>query len=158
MLNKSFISDILSFLFDKIVNEFETTFKLWLGSELFLIIRDPDDIKTVYNSENCFDKVPMYQLIGLPDGMLAIGGDKYKVHRKLLNPAFNPKMLKTFMPLIDKNSRRFVLQLDKHLNGDEFDMLHEVDRFSLENIVETLFGLTNVPEKVFTKYLENVSK
>lgn len=48
-------------------------------------------------------------------------GEKWRTHRKMIAPTFHSSILKSFMPIFNKNSRVLLQQLNK-VKGQEFDV------------------------------------
>jgi len=78
---------------------------------------DPEKIKDVFNKFQDFEKPklsPLFKLLGT--GLANLEGEKWKMHRKIINPAFHLEKLKVihilhslmmfnkFQPMINKNA------------------------------------------------------
>lgn len=68
----------------------------WLGTLPRLIIMDPTLIKEVLlNNQGHFHLPPLNPLVLiLTKGLTTLQGDKWAMHRKIINPAFNLEKLK----------------------------------------------------------------
>lgn len=51
-------------------------------------------------------------------------GQKWKPVRKPMNPMFNLKTLKSFVPIFNERAANLVQELKKEINQPHFDMLH----------------------------------
>ncbi|KAL5151413.1 11-oxo-beta-amyrin 30-oxidase [Glycine soja] len=72
----------------------------WEGSKPKVIITDPNQIKEVFNKIQDFEKPklsPIFKLLG--NGLANLEGEKRKMHRKIINPAFHLENLKVMLPI-----------------------------------------------------------
>lgn len=120
---------------------------------MIYIVRDPDDLETILRTGKCFEKHEIYDNISLPRGLFTIGGDTYKIHRKLLTPAFTLKALQSYVAEINEQSRIFVEKMHFVSASRQFDISEHVAEFNLKNILATLFGMTEFPEESVDAYL-----
>lgn len=65
----------------------------------------------------------------------------WRKHRKLLDPAFNNNILKSFLSIFNEKSQTFVKVMEKHLDGRPFDLFNALCALSLDNILTTSTGL-----------------
>ena len=89
------------------------TFLYWFGSKPRLAISDPDMIKEVLtNTSGCFGKVrqnPLARLL-FAQGLVGLTGDKWAVHRRIINQAFNMERVK--VTTFSLSQRPFLCFLD----------------------------------------------
>lgn len=129
------------------------SFTMWAGPILIYVVKDPDDLEIILKSQNCFEKHQLYEKISLPRGLFTTGGDMYKLHRKLITPAFSVKSLRSFMPNINHESKVFVEKMRRESISQEFDISHCIAEFNLRNLLVTLFGMENLPNELVDAYL-----
>lgn len=65
----------------------------------------------------------------------------WRNHRKLLDPAFNNNIIKSFLSIFNEKSVTFVKVMEKHLDGRAFDLFEMMSALSLDNILTTSTGL-----------------
>lgn len=68
---------------------------LWEGPTPKVIITDPEQIKEIFNKIQDFEKPklsPSFKLLGT--GLANLEGDIWRMHRKIINPAFHVEKLK----------------------------------------------------------------
>ena len=138
-----FISNCISDTFKqiiKLVSEFPSPSKFWAGYLCLVAIDEPEDLQVVLNSQDAIDKSSVYTKT-LGHGLIVDGGDVWRSHRKLLNPAFYPTILQSFLPVFNEKSRTLVKVLAKHLNESEFDVFHSLSGCTLEALLSTSIGL-----------------
>lgn len=138
---------------------YKTNFKAWIGPFLMLFIRDADDLKTILNSEKCFDKVSILYEKVIDYGLLVIGGETYKLHRKSINPIFHPTQLKSFIPIIKRKMDDFLLRFDSRIEtSEEIEMSHFASDFTLDTILATMFSNNDITENERMRFIVSSEK
>ena len=85
---------------------YKSDFTYWLGSYMVLHIFDPKDIKTVLNSQSCNDKPEIFYHSYFKHGLFLENGEKHRLQRKTVNPAFNPTALRFYNPIVEMQLRK----------------------------------------------------
>ncbi|KAJ8947558.1 hypothetical protein NQ318_005038, partial [Aromia moschata] len=67
-------------------------------------------------------------------------GEKWKSHRKMISPTFHSSILKTFMPVFNKNANRLVERFKKEL-GKSFDVHDYMSEITVDTLLETVMGV-----------------
>lgn len=129
--------------------------KMYFGPILVVNVREPEDIKTVLNSEYCFEKPFMIYRSYFTYGLLTSGGDINKLHRKMISPLFYPTNLQSYLPVINKVVTKFLNNFDNHLSLNEIEMSHYALKFTLNSTILTLFGVDNISEEAENEFLKN---
>lgn len=147
--------------------------KLWLGHILLVVVDDLDQLQKVFNSSSCLDKPAFYKGVDLEKGencdvisdkflrlklftgLLVANGKLWKNHRKLLEPAFSSKILKSFMPVFNSKSQIFVEVVAKHVNGAEFDIFDMYTALSFDNILATSTGVDKEIQTKGNEFLDD---
>lgn len=125
----------------------------WVGTNFVVVVYDPEDIKTVLNSEKCFEKGIFYKFY-FQYGLLTIGGDTYKAHRKALTPIFMPSNLRSLIPTIDKRSIEFLDDYAGDLEKDNHDLKIVASKFSYNTILETIVGVNGLDRKTLHEFVD----
>ena len=60
--------------------------------------------------------------------------DKWKIHRRLINPAFNQTVLDGFIDIFNSQGRRFIKNLEEKIGTGPFDSFPYIHRNTLETI------------------------
>ncbi|XP_067618584.1 probable cytochrome P450 313a4 [Eurosta solidaginis] len=140
--------------------KFGQTFFSWLGPYPFLVVGDPHIAQEILNSPHCIDKSFIYNALddGTGKGLFSLANPKWKVHRRLLNPAFGYKVLLTFLPIFNDEVNKFLENLEK-LSFQEVDLTKLVPNLTLKIAIQTtmsgmlpLDGKNNVYEELLRCY------
>lgn len=113
----------------------------WLGPELLVFADTPEMLKVVLNSENCLDKSNIYEVFLARFGLGLAGGDIWKKHRKILNPAFSLPILHQLVPIFDAKSKALVKNIRSMVGGEQFDAYERLSACSLETILKGTMSL-----------------
>ncbi|XP_064074815.1 cytochrome P450 4C1-like [Vanessa tameamea] len=126
----------------------------YIGPRTVYVITDPDDFLTVANT--CLQKDGFYDFAkpwigeGLVTGTVSI----WKVHRKLLNPAFSQIVLDSYLGVFNKQSRRLVKDLEVEVGKGSFDHWIYTRHNALETICLTALGVDFTDKNVLnSKYV-----
>lgn len=122
-----------------------------------IIVRDADDLKTIFNSEECFDKINLMYKQMNDYGLFVLNGDTYKHHRKTVNPVFNPVNLRSYLPILNSKMGEFIKRFDSHLQPlKEIDISHYTTDFTLETIFSTMFSNNEINEDDRRRFIKAV--
>ncbi|XP_063896248.1 cytochrome P450 4C1-like [Helicoverpa armigera] len=130
-----------------------------VGSYSYYVISDPDDCLVVSNT--CLDKPYAYnfskRLMG--NGLITSEASLWKVHRKLLNPAFSQQILTTFLHEINIQARSLVSQLSSKVGEEPFDVRSHFVKFTLSTVSRTSLGLSAEDQTIINnEYAETVEE
>lgn len=133
------LTDLYNVL-EKIIAPFPDLSKGWLGPFCMIDLRKPEYIKKVLNSEKCIDRASFYSF-PYKTGLLISGGEMWKRHRKILNPVFSTNKLNKFMPIVNEKARKLGEAINAHINKGEFNVVRLLSALTLENLLQSSFGL-----------------
>lgn len=127
-------------------------FRVWIGTRFLVGVADPDDFKIILNNPNCLAKEELYRFLAyftgqslfsatdgwsflkIPRRYLFFSGvvSRWRHHRKLISPAFNLRVLKTFVPVFEEQSLLLCEKLKAKMGGGFFDVYPFVSRCILD--------------------------
>ncbi|XP_047368010.1 cytochrome P450 4C1-like [Vespa velutina] len=134
-----FIGDTTD-LFKQILNigkNYQLLWRVWIGSKLFLVIENPEYIKTVLNSSNITDKSEEYEKLKpvVGNGLLTAPASVWDSRRKVLNKMFLMKNIKSHMDVYVNHSIALMEKLETFV-GEELDIFDYVFRCTLDVIYD----------------------
>ncbi|KAF9798385.1 hypothetical protein SFRURICE_003031 [Spodoptera frugiperda] len=86
-------------------------FQFRVGPHTIYVVDDPESVGIIANA--CLDKPYFYSFLydGLGNGLITLNGEMWKIHHKLLNPAFSQHVLNTYLNEMDAQAQNLVSQL-----------------------------------------------
>lgn len=108
-----------------------------------VLINTPEAMQRVLTSKvECLDKPKFFKCFRLQRASLFGSLEAWRVHRKILNPAFSISVLKSFIPLFDVKSKKLIKGLETQCDdGREFDVFPHMSAFFLETILQAALDL-----------------
>ena len=112
------------------------------GSGFYLLSR-PEHAEHVLaaNQDNyvkAFTYRPLRALIG--DGLLTSEGDRWRQHRRLIQPLFSRRHVTTFAPAMTDAARRLTARWDKLPDGTVINIAAQMSAVALDIVGRALFG------------------
>lgn len=120
-----------------------------------VVVREPEEIKTILNSDYSFEKPLMIYKCFFSYGLLTTGGDINKLHRKRVNPLFYPTKLQSYVPTLNAKVTTFLKRFDSNLILEEIEMSEHATYFAIDSMLATLFGIDDISEEMKENYLKN---
>lgn len=122
-------------------------FTLWIGPQPVVFLTSPDLIGQMFAKYPHLKKGQFYEalrsLIG--DGLITNSGQKWFYHRKLLTPAFNSKILDSFMPNMIYNVDTFLSRLEQEAQSNPHRMVSDLKKYifpcSLDILCQSSMGV-----------------
>ncbi|XP_017778217.1 PREDICTED: cytochrome P450 4C1-like [Nicrophorus vespilloides] len=141
----------------------KTPCSVWLAHRLFFLLNKPEQMEVVLNSPKCLEKDDLYRfskpLIG--HGLFNLNVDTWKIHRKLIMPSFNQRLLDQFVDVFVEQSNVLTNTILSKKVGKFFDVEEYITAAALEMVIQTAMGIkTNNQEsncelaEQFTRGLE----
>nr|WCC58132.1 cytochrome P450 [Pharsalia antennata] len=131
-------------IYDKMEGE---VIRIWLGPKLIVGLMNPDDIEIILGSSVHLEKSQEYDLFQpwLGEGLLISKGEKWRTHRKMIAPTFHSSILKSFMPVFNKNANNLLESLKKE-EGRVFDVHDYMSGTTVDTLLETAMGVKKTDE------------
>ena len=135
-------------------------FKLWLGPFVVILLTRPETVAAMLSTTDFNDKSSVYEKGHdfLGDSLLMSSGTKWKIHRRIMNPALHSKSyLKTYVPIVWKNSRKLVEDITQRTQktGGIMPRVNEVlSHYLIHLVIQSLLGL-EASDEVVAQLLEN---
>ncbi|XP_058823417.1 cytochrome P450 4C1-like isoform X2 [Topomyia yanbarensis] len=132
-------------------------FKLCFGPIVTVCPTHPDLIQKVLTSPASMDKPYVYYFLRVPGGLLIAEYDVWKVHRKVLNPTFNTRILNSFIPIFTDCVNKMITNMYKHDNPEKaVNILHYTSPCTLAMICRTSLGGKVLEREGTDQFLEQL--
>ncbi|XP_049534106.1 cytochrome P450 4c21-like [Anopheles darlingi] len=116
-------------------SKYDKIFQIRLGPKNFLGLSDPDLIQEVLHSPSCQNKAFFYRFLEVDYGLISSRYVDWKVYRKMLNPAFNQRILISFISIFSRAAERMVKRMaEEEKQGRVFDLLHYTTQSTMEMV------------------------
>lgn len=116
----------------------------WLGPVPVINITDPELIKEALMRINEFQKPKLNPLVGLlAPGLVSYEGEKWAMHRKLINPAFHMEKLKLMLTAFSTSIAETINKWEKTISvtgSSEIDVWPHLRTLSADVISRAAFG------------------
>nr|QWX90777.1 cytochrome P450 CYP325A [Anopheles funestus]UBF41904.1 cytochrome P450 [Anopheles funestus] len=120
---------------NELFRKYDQMFKLPLGPKTVLCLSHPDLIQQALTNRACQDKAFFYRFLEMDYGLLSSRYSDWKLYRKLLNPAFNQRILISFISIFSRCSADMVARMAKEEDSPKpFDVLHYTSQCTLEMV------------------------
>uniref|UniRef100_A0A2H1VDU6 SFRICE008384.2 n=1 Tax=Spodoptera frugiperda TaxID=7108 RepID=A0A2H1VDU6_SPOFR len=108
--------------------------QLRLDPHILYVATDPEEVRIIANT--CLDKPYFYNFLvdGIGNGLITADGAMWKIHRKLINPAFNQLVLNTFLPEMNAQARNLISQLTAMAGKGPVDVKECLNKYILRTV------------------------
>nr|XP_018900345.1 PREDICTED: cytochrome P450 4C1-like isoform X1 [Bemisia tabaci] len=123
---------------------YKSPFRLWLGGKLCVFITKPEDLQIIFNSPKTLEKDALYGFLekAVGTGLGTAPVTKWKRTRKALAPYFSPKILTSFVPVMNERANIIVQNIQCHCGtGAEVDIFPYFMPAALDTVCESAFGV-----------------
>lgn len=147
-------------VFQNLAKPFKSSFKFWTGPVLYVVVRDPVDIKIAMNAEESLDKIALFYKQYISFCLFSMdNGEHYKLHRKMITPLFSASSLQRCMLTLNRKVENFFERFDKTLDPrKEIEFSHLTMDYVFDTILATMVGIDNVSDERRMKFVVDTEK
>ncbi|KAK5646494.1 hypothetical protein RI129_004958 [Pyrocoelia pectoralis] len=156
--------DYLTIL-SKIKEEYGGLFILYLGMRPRLYMCEAKYVEFLLTLNPAITSKPYEYSIAeewLGNGLLTSSGEKWRAQRRLLNPTFHLDVLKKYIPAMEKHSNILVEKLQRHVDGDAFDIYSYITLYALDVICDAAMGIEvkaqENPNSTYVRYVKEMNE
>ncbi|KAL0840547.1 hypothetical protein ABMA28_015765 [Loxostege sticticalis] len=115
--------------------------RAWLNHILYFLVVDPVDLEVVLKS--CLEKDDLHRFIRKIIGYGGIFAPVaiWRRRRKILVPAFSPKIVENFVQVFSEQSEKLAKRLTTHTDQGNFSIWPFVSTYTLDSVCETAMGV-----------------
>ncbi len=138
-----------NFLMD-LIQKYGDTIYIKLQQKDVYILSNPDYIEQIFTRDfKLFSKTRAAELRPfLGNGLLLNEGDSHRQHRKIIQPLFLPKSIKSYSDIMVDNIRHIS---DNWQDNSTIDVLQEMTMLAMGVMTESLFGINFRDKDTFSK-------
>lgn len=119
------------------VQSYGRIFRIWLTILPYVVLVEPEDLQVVLSNMKHMRKISLYRILDnfLGKGLITLEVDKWRVNRKILQPAFHLQILGRYIDTFSKCADHLADQLLEK-NGEDVN----VTEFVNNSIYDILIG------------------
>lgn len=141
--------------------QYDSTFRLWLGTRLHVVVTKVEDVETILSSPDCINradlaKATLLDAIGA-ESIFTLEDDRWKKSRRIIGPSFNHNVVINYLPIFNKQSMYCADELRKHVGGATFNIRPIIEEATVFSFVQATLARDISPQDM-RKYAETVSK
>uniref|UniRef100_A0A336LZM6 CSON009225 protein n=1 Tax=Culicoides sonorensis TaxID=179676 RepID=A0A336LZM6_CULSO len=110
------------------------------GPVMQLFTNDPELIRVCFMNSRNSRKTRLYKYFFYGNGLVTANDKIWKLHRKLINPAFGNKAVFNFIPIFNQNIINLIEKVQE-FNGTEFNLLEPMIQVTLDNVCDSSIGV-----------------
>ncbi|XP_012254155.2 probable cytochrome P450 4aa1 isoform X2 [Athalia rosae] len=130
-------------------NQYGPIFRIWMTAFPAVVLFEPADIQVVLSSSKHLKKTFIYRMLHnfIGDGLITSESDRWKTHRKLLQPAFHLQILERFTNSFAECADHLVNQIDNSVK-ENVNLTKFVNDSVINILNETVLGVTLASKKL----------
>ncbi|XP_034117914.2 probable cytochrome P450 313a4 [Drosophila albomicans] len=134
------------------IQKYGTAWLGWFGPFPVYFVTEPSLVQDLLTAPHALSKGKiayhtLEELLG--SGVLVLDDPKWSKHRKVLNPAFGPKVLLSFIPIFNNEGGSLIRELDNLVGKGENEMLSYMKNFTLRIATQTTLGSDVKEEEIY---------
>ncbi|KAF9416789.1 hypothetical protein HW555_005919 [Spodoptera exigua] len=113
---------------------------IWIGPTLYVVSFNPEDVQKIL--ETCLEKDNSYKYLQawLGNGLFVAPIDLWKVHRRLMLPIFNNRIIEDYIEVFGKQGKVLVERLQEQVGKPSFDIYQYISSCMMDIVFETSMG------------------
>ncbi|XP_059048275.1 cytochrome P450 4c3-like [Achroia grisella] len=113
----------------------------WLNHILYFVVVDPIDLEMVLKT--CLEKDDLHQFIRkiIGNGAIFAPVSIWRRRRKILVPAFSPRIVENFVEVFAEQSTKLTKRLAKHIDNGPFSLWPFLSTYTLDSVFDTAMGV-----------------
>ncbi|CAK1604012.1 unnamed protein product [Parnassius mnemosyne] len=113
----------------------------WLGHILYLLVVDPLDLEMVLKT--CLEKDDLHRFMRkiIGNGVIFAPVTIWRKRRKILIPAFSPKIIDNFVEVFSEQSEKLTVQLKEVEGCGQVSVWRFLSTYTLDAVCETVMGV-----------------
>lgn len=129
---------------------FGPIFRCWISIVPFFFVTDPAHLQTLLSNGRLTKKNMFYSLLHnfIGEGLITNNGEKWKLHRKLIQPYFHINVLENFIPIFAETSRDLATNFK---DITEVNITTFINDWVLDTLHRTVLGIRMSDDSPFRK-------
>nr|QLI62192.1 cytochrome P450 43 [Streltzoviella insularis] len=142
---------------DDILNEYGDVTSFWLGPDLNIVVKDPNDLKVLLSSQKTTVKGPQYKYMAdcLGGGILSGSGPCWRKHRKIATPNYGKRAIENYSDVFNKEADLLLEKFRMKPNGRQIDFYQCIVQTTSYTVCQTLMGLSK-EQTMSLPYLQHI--
>lgn len=120
----------------------EGVFRAWTAHRAIIVCSSPESAEAVLTNNKLIHKNFLYDFLHswIGKGLLTGSGERWRVRRKLLTPAFHYRILEDFVPIMRKEISTFMKVLHRKIAASQGGVLEDISGPILNCALDTICG------------------
>ncbi|XP_064555491.1 probable cytochrome P450 311a1 [Drosophila montana] len=132
--------EFIFLVFTELRERFGATYRLWVGPQLWVFLHSPEETRQALHDPTLRKAATFQQLSPLiGNGLLISHGPEWAAQRRLLTPALQPQLLRSFAPKVAAHADRLLERLQR-TGGAAIEVTDHLFACLLDAIVDTSMG------------------
>jgi cytochrome P450 len=117
----------------------------------YFLLSNPDDVRHVlHDHADRYERLPTTKRLFrrvLGESLITTEGDTWRQHRHIMAPAFTPRRIRSYAPLVTQATAGLIAAWEGMPDGTEVDLIAAVRRLTVTIVCQAMFS-TDAPEDI----------
>lgn len=117
---------------------------LWLGTQMYIILKHPDDVAALLSSQHCLEKAHIYEMVATrlqtKDGLVTSDTPIWRKHRKMIAQGFSESVVTSYMDMFNTHIDRMIADMGALCGGGEFNLKPMANVYFMNTVLDTTLG------------------